>query len=346
MKLPEFQQVLRKQHLDLALLIHPDINITYFTQVSPSYAFLAITPVTATLYLTKLDSFPHLKNISVKNISKNWLNDFKSKKIRKIGINKKILTVSQAEKFKKLWPQAKFVDISATLEQLRATKTPEEIIKITKACQITSTALQKLVQRWPQLRVKTERDVAEFIDAEFRRQGAEPAFPTIVAMGKNAAIPHHVPDETSLSRGFLVIDFGAKYQHYCADMTRTLYLGRPSAAEREYYHLVQQAQQEAINAVQERKQFTELDKIARKNLGKYSSYFIHSLGHGIGLEVHETPTFSDVQQKIIQNQVFTIEPGIYFPGKLGIRIEDTLVWDGKIQILTLFSKELKTLKLP
>ncbi|MBI2582194.1 M24 family metallopeptidase, partial [Candidatus Woesearchaeota archaeon] len=174
---------------------------------------------------------------------------------------------------------------------------------------------------------------------------AELAFPTIVGSGKNSAVPHHVTSSAKLQQGFLQLDFGAAYKNYCSDMSRVLYIGKPSKTEKDHYNILHLAQTEPIKAVTLNKPFTELDKISRKHLGKFSSYFIHSLGHGVGVEIHESPSFSeDAKQTIKQNHVFTIEPGIYFPGKYGIRIEDTLLFDGRAKILTTSPKELITLK--
>ncbi len=338
MKLQEFQQYLNEKKIGLALFIHPDIIITYFTQLKPSYAYLVITPTTAAFYFTALDKKPALKGLAVRPLSKNWSKAYK--RVHKIGINNRSLTVAQLERLKKIWPKATFVDVSLPLEQLRRQKTKEEVEKIQKACQITSTAFAALLRELPRRRLKTELDVVCFLEEQFRQQQAEPSFPTIVAMGRNAAIPHHIPDNTRLTKGFLVVDFGAKFQNYCADMTRTVYVGKPSSSERKLYFLLQQAQEDAIRAVEEGTSFTVLDKVARKRLGRYSSSFIHSLGHGIGLEVHEAPTFSDKKMKVQEQAVFTIEPGIYLPGKLGIRIEDTVVFDGKVKVLTSSPKEL------
>ena len=341
MKLPQLQQHLKNEKIDLAFFTLPDATITYFTQLKPSFAYVLLTPKTATFYYTSLDKKPKLKGITTKPITKNWHKA--SGKMARIGINKRSLTVAQLERLKKLWPKAKFVDLAPALDQLRQQKTKEEVEKIRKACAITSTAFTVLLRELPQKRLKSERDVVEFLDAQFRARSAEPAFPTIVAMGRNAAIPHHIPDDTKLTRGFLVIDFGAKFQNYCADMTRTVYLGQPTKKEKEIYDLLLGAQQAAITAIKESVSFHQLDKVARKKLGGFSKNFTHSLGHGIGLDVHEAPTFSDKKAQVQENTVFTIEPGIYLPGKLGIRIEDTLVWDKEVKILTTTSKELITI---
>ena len=219
-------------------------------------------------------------------------------------------------------------------------KTPQELEYIKKACEISTRAFELTLAELNHKTLKTEQDVALFLEKKMREQGGEIGFPTIIAMGKNAATPHHVTSLAPLHKGFLLFDFGASYNHYCADMSRTVYLGSPSVSEREIYTLLQQSQQAPIKGVAEGKALLDLDKIARKILGKQATRFIHSLGHGIGLEVHEAPSFVK-EVKVQQNVPLTIEPGVYFPGKFGIRIEDTLYWDGKrVQVLTQFTKDL------
>ncbi len=337
MKLREFQAYLREQQIDCAFFAHPDPHITYFTHTRPTGGYLLITSRQAYFFASALDKVTPPADITIQKLQKSWHTRVHPKIL---GINKEALTVQQQERLRKIFPGARMRDIAPALHQLRSLKTPAEVQKISAACEITSQALHALVRELPRRKLQTEQEVAFFLDQNMREQGAEPAFPTIVAMGKNAAIPHHQPSTQKLRRGFLVLDFGACYRHYCADMTRVLFLGKPTSQEKEFYALLLNAQTEALIAVRAGLSFTELDMIARKRLGKYSPYFIHSLGHGIGIEVHEAPTFSDKKLKIAPGQVFTIEPGIYFPGKFGLRIEDTLCFDGKVKILTTFTKEL------
>jgi Xaa-Pro aminopeptidase len=338
MKLKQLQKYLGKNNFDLAFLVHPDSNITYFSQAKPSFALLQVFPDDAVLYISKLDATK--TKISVDTLPKKWEKHLEDKKVKKVGINKESLTISFLDKLKKIYPKAKFIDISKEIKKLRMKKTEEEIKKISKACQITSTAYNDLIESLPKL--KTEQDIAFFLDKRIRELGAEGnAFPTVIAMGKNAAIPHHETSRTKLKRGFLLLDFGACYKNYCADMSRVLFLGTANKEEKERYNLLLDVQQNAIKQIKEKKKFIDLDKEARKNLGKYSSYFIHSLGHGVGIDVHEAPTFKNA---IIEKQnVFTIEPGIYFPKKFGLRIEDTVLFDKKAKVLTKAGKEFITI---
>ncbi len=345
MKLKQFQSLLQKEEINLAFLIHPDPNITYFAQMKPSFAFLQITPTTASLSLSKLDKPPSIKGISVLPLQKNWDKKKADNKIKKIGVNKSSISLSYVEKLQKMYPRAKLVDISSSLNELRSQKTPEEITKITRACAITTQAFNALIREFSLNKFKTEQDVAFFLEKFIQERGAELAFPTIIASGKNSAVPHHVTSSAKLTKGFLQLDLGACYKNYCSDMSRSLYIGKPNDAEKAHYQILRQAQEKIMEEVAINKSFAELENISRKNLGKYSPYFIHSLGHGVGVEIHEAPAFSkEAKQTIKLNHIFTIEPGIYFPQKYGIRIEDTLLFNGKAKILTTAPKELIFLK--
>ena len=345
MKLKQLQSHLQKEGIDLVFLAHPDPNITYFTQMKPSFALLLIPPSSAELYLSKLDLPSKILGISVTYLQKDWEKKLTDPKIKKIGVCKSVLSLQYAEKLQKLYPRAQLVDISSTLNQLRSQKTAEEIQKISRACSITSQAFNVLINEFSSHKFKTECDIAFFLEKFIREREAELAFPTIVSSGKNSAVPHHITSSTKLRKGFLQLDFGACYHNYCSDMSRVLYLGKPNKTEKEHYELLRRAQVKPIEKVTKNKPFAMLDEISRKHLGKLSSNFIHSLGHGVGVEVHEAPSFSKEARQTIQlNHVFTIEPGIYFPEKYGIRIEDTLLFDGQAKILTTAPKELVNLK--
>ncbi len=345
MKLKEFQSHLKANNIDLAFLVHPDVNITYFTQLKLSFALFLVTSSSASLYLTKLDGLPSLKNISSAVLLKDWDKKLANPKIKKIGVNKSSLSLAYAEKLKKMYPQAELIDVFPVLNQLRAQKTPQEIKNITKACAITSQAFNGLVDRFSTQKFKTEKDVAFFLDKFICEHNADPAFPAIVAGGKNSATPHHITSSAKLSKGFLQLDFGACWQNYCSDMSRILYLGKPTVSEKEHFDLLLSVQAASIKEIALRRPFSALGAFSQKKLGKYSSNFIHSLGHGVGLEIHELPSFSpEAKNTVKPNHIFTIEPGIYFRGKYGLRIEDTLLFDGKAKILTTAPKELILLK--
>lgn len=338
MKLKQFQRYLQQQKIDLVWLQTPDPHILYFTQQSFDPALLFVTKRTAKLYVSALDKPKKCEGITLRELSKDWQKEVRLNRRCRVGINKESLTVASKERLRKMFPKATYIDVSEQLMGLREKKVASEVKKITKACQITDNALTAFIRAYHKKDFKTEQDVALFLEAEIRKQGGEIAFPTIVASGKNAAVPHHHTKTAPLRRGFLLLDFGASFQQYNADMTRMLFIGKPTEAEKKMYSLLLHAQENAIDMVHESKTYVDLDTIARKTLGKYSQNFTHALGHGIGVEVHEGPRGGT--PKISKGHVFTIEPGVYFPGKYGLRIEDTIFFDGAVTILTKSSKKL------
>ncbi|MBI2668631.1 aminopeptidase P family protein [Candidatus Woesearchaeota archaeon] len=346
MKLSQLQSFLREQNFNLAFFYDQDVHISYFTQTNPTFSFLMVKPKGASFYVGKLDPAPKISGVAVHVAEKRWEQQVSDQTVKKVGLNYEGISLTIAKKLKAAYPHATFIDISSTLRALRMQKTTSEMKKIQKACRITDNAFAELLAQLKKKKLRTEKDVALFLEQSIKRQGAELSFPTITAMGKNAAIPHHLTGNTKLTRGFLLVDFGARYQFYCADMTRVVFLGKPAKQEVEMYHLLLSAQQAAIAAVAEGKAYAELEKVARERLGDDSRQFIHSLGHGIGIEVHEHPTYlPEANYTVLKNHVFTIEPGIYITGKFGLRIEDTILFDGKVRVLTKAPKGLITISI-
>jgi Xaa-Pro aminopeptidase len=175
-----------------------------------------------------------------------------------------------------------------------------------------------------------ENAVAAELEYRARLWGAEAmSFPTIVASGERSAFPHGTASDAKLPRhGFVTLDFGVILNGYCSDMTRTVHLGRATAREREAYDAVLAAQENAVAAVTAGAKTGDVDEAARSVLreAKLADYFTHSTGHGVGLEIHESPRIAMAQQTLLtKGMVITIEPGIYIPGAFGLRIEDTVV---------------------
>jgi Xaa-Pro aminopeptidase len=180
--------------------------------------------------------------------------------------------------------------------------------------------------------------LAGLLDLEMRRQGAKVGFETIVAFGPNGSRPHHQPSERELApRDSILIDFGARYQGYCCDITRTFPLGQPKAAFRRAYEVVAQAQAAAIGSARAGATLVDVDGAARKVIRDSGlPVYGHGTGHGFGLEIHEVPFLKpDAKGELKAGQVITIEPGVYLPGQLGVRIEDDiLITATGCQILT------------
>jgi Xaa-Pro aminopeptidase len=187
----------------------------------------------------------------------------------------------------------------------------------------------------------------KYLDAETAKLGLKTSFKPIVASGRNSANPHH--DNTGkLSKGFCIIDFGIKYNGYCSDITRTIYFGKPTTKETEIYDTVLGANNKCINSVKCGMKCSDADKLCRKVLGKYSDKFIHGLGHGIGVEIHEGPTLNSKSKDVLKDgMVFTIEPGVYIKNIGGVRIEDdvVLLYNGEKKVLTKTTKKLLCFKI-
>jgi Xaa-Pro aminopeptidase len=209
------------------------------------------------------------------------------------------------------------------MSEERGVKTDQEIMYIKKACMITDTIFSRLLAKFD---FTTEREIADFLNIQIKKYSEGRAFPVIVASGKNAADPHHTPNDTAL-KGFVVIDFGVIYKGYRSDMTRTIFVGTPLQEERKLYQTVLRALEEARSVIAPNIRCSFADERAREILGTdLSRNFIHALGHGVGKRIHEYPKISARSKFSFRaNMVVTVEPGVYFKKWGGIRIEDTCV---------------------
>ena len=231
---------------------------------------------------------------------------------------------------------------TSLVEGLRLTKDKAEIVRIRHAVQLSSSVFNNLVRGIrPSV---SENDVAAELEYLARRAGAEKmSFDTIVASGPNSALPHARPTRRRIGSGFVVLDYGVILAGYCSDMKRTVWVGRATGEARQMYSAVLEAQLAAIAAVEPGVECQSVDAAARDVLRKHKldKYFTHSLGHGVGLEIHEAPRLAKAQtQKLEPGMVVTIEPGVYIPGKGGVRIEDmVLVTKTGCEVLTPTPKE-------
>jgi Xaa-Pro aminopeptidase len=228
------------------------------------------------------------------------------------------------------------------VDDLRAVKEPAELALIEKAVDIADTALGRIAPAMePGM---TEKYIAWEIEKAMRELGAEAiAFDIIVGAGPNGALPHHKADDTVIRPGdTVVIDMGATYEGYRSDLTRTFAVGEPDDSYQGVYDTVLGAQTAAEEAVRPGMKGQELDAVARDFIAEagYGEYFGHSLGHGVGLAVHERPRVAPASQDVLEGgMVFTIEPGIYLPGWGGVRIEDIVTLEnGRARVLTRSSK--------
>ncbi len=264
--------------------------------------------------------------------------------LEQIKICEEAISLAAYNRLKETLPQTAFVSDDGAIAQVRMVKDASELSEIRRASAIAESAYENLLNL---VRVGvTERELAFEFEWLCRKAGAEGlSFSTIVASGENSSMPHALVTDRALQNGdFITFDFGCIYQGYCSDMTRTVALGSCSDEMRKIYSIVLQAQLAGLEAVRAGAVCNAADAQARKIIedAGYGKYFGHSLGHGVGLQVHELPNLSPKSKFVLQaNMVVSVEPGIYLPGKFGVRIEDLVVVGlEKCEILTKNSKEL------
>lgn len=352
MKINELKAILEKNNIDFALFCNTDSaktspNMVYFSGYSGIGALIVPRKHKPFLIAPEME-LQRAKQYGIKAYSmekkrffESILSIIKKNGIRhkRIAIDGNNLTLSQYKHFKRQFKNKKTRDISLDCLKLRQTKTTKEIEIIKKSCNYASLILKKAISNFKDFR--TESKAAAFLEYETRKLGLGTAFNPVVASGSNASMPHYEPRNIKLKKGFCVIDFGVKHKGYCSDITRTIYLGSISKKEREIYNLLLDAQKKISKDIRINDNCSRIYENCVKSLKEYSKYFIHGLGHGVGAEIHEMPNLSmNSKDKIMENMVFTIEPGIYIPGKLGIRIEDTVLMKDKPVVLTRVAKDL------
>jgi Xaa-Pro aminopeptidase len=258
----------------------------------------------------------------------DWLGAIAERLEGRVGFEDDQMAVRTLEKLKeKLAGGVEPVAAGGTVERLRRVKDAVELAAIEAASKLADEVWEWSVERG--LAGRSERDVARAAEARIRELGGDPSFPAIVAAGPNGALPHAEPGARQIGRGELVVfDMGAKLDGYCSDGTRTYATGDPGAEARAVYEVVREAQRAALEAIEAGVEGEAVDAVARKAIeaAGHGEHFGHGLGHGVGLEVHEGPRLSPRSDDVLApNEVVTVEPGVYLPGKLGVRIEDLVV---------------------
>ena len=265
----------------------------------------------------------------------------------RLGFDDAELPVKQHARLSELVPdEVELVAAGGLVEELRAIKDPQEIDRIRAAAHLADRALEDVLERG--LAGRTERDVAIDLEFTMRRMGAEAAsFAPIIAAAAHGALPHAQPRDVEIPSGTLVVvDWGAQLDGYASDCTRTFATGELDPRDREVYELVKRAQEEALAAVRPGPTGREVDAIAREIIDSagHAEHFGHGLGHGVGLEVHEGPRLSKQgETALAAGMVVTVEPGVYVPGAVGVRIEDLVaVTEGGHEVLNGLTKDLQT----
>ncbi len=321
------------------LIVSPE-NVRYLTGFAhprDAWAWVdehGVTLLTGPLYENELKGSPLPYRILK---TRDWAEALKSMANGRIGFEADALSFAQYRRLQAAWP-AELVPLEDPLSPLRIKKSPEEVELIATAARIADQALAEVM---PMLRPGTsEREIALALECSMKRLGAEgAAFDVIVASGERGAYPHAEASERRLAEGELVtIDWGATYRGYHSDATRTYALGSPPEPSAQILRAVSDAEAAALDAVRPGIKGSELDALARQVLARYGleDHFIHALGHGVGLAVHEGPRLARGDATLLEpGMVITIEPGVYVPGVGGARVEDlVLVTEEGHRVLT------------
>ena len=328
-RIESIKKYLEENEVDAALITSTP-NLFYFTNAAPLVGgYLVVTLEEETLLVPELE-YEQAKEeakVSVEKFKKmdelyEYLKRFKSLAVEGT------MNVSFSNALKEKASIKEFKLLDDVIKDLRMIKSEEEIKLIKDACRLADIGVMTAIEEISEGR--REKEVAAKVEYVMKMEGAEkPAFDTIIASGHRSALPHWVASDKRIERGDLVvIDLGALYRHYNSDITRTIVVGSPNEKQKEIYEIVLEAQKKSVKEARPGMTAKELDSIARKVIEEYGygDKFIHSLGHGIGLQVHEWPRVSQYDETVLkEGMVVTIEPGIYIPKFGGVRIEDTVV---------------------
>ena len=354
-----------KSHDIDGIFITSPYNISYLTNLFPSSIeereyYLLVTKSQAYLMAPKMfmmavkektKNFIYLEITAKKGLYENVLEICKKERVNSLGFEEENLLFKEYGHLEEVLENTELIDLQDFIEEERQVKDESEIEKIKKACKLTDDAFSNVLAKIN--KGISEKELAFEIENYIRQNGGQIAFQTIVAFGKNSAVPHHISTNQKLeANSFVLLDFGAKFEWYCSDMSRTIYFGTPNDREVEMYNTVLEAQQMALEKLKEWKnekfETSHLHTISQRHIeSKGFPSFPHSLGHGVGLQVHESPSISKYSEGnlLSENMIITIEPAIYEPKIGGVRIEDDVLMTKKgYEILTKSPKELTIIR--
>jgi Xaa-Pro aminopeptidase len=334
-RITRLQKLIRKQGLS-SLLVTSPVNWFYLTGFTGESGILTVESdglklITDGRFTVQArQESPGLRVVLQKDGLYQTCGQLLSRQSRRpVGFDSDQMTVAQLGALRKAaGSAARFHETHGLVEALRAVKDDQELAQMRKAAILASKVVEAAIRLLkPGIR---EFEIAAEIEYQTRKRGASgPAFETIVAFGERSALPHARPTAKRLKRGQLVVlDLGAILEKYCSDITRTVFVGKAPAKVKAWYRAVVEAQAAAIDKVAAGRSCGEVDAAARGVLAAHrlDQHFVHSTGHGLGLEVHEGPRVAKGQKTLLASgNVVTIEPGVYVPGLGGIRIEDDVV---------------------
>ena len=336
-----------------AIIISSEENRRYFTGFPSTHGYLVVTKEEAVFFTDSRyieAAQKTVKNCKAKlltKVSEEIKEYIKDRKIIKIYSEREHITVSVSDYLKTAFVPCKVTPskkLEAEITRIRRIKTEEQKEKILIAQKIAEDAFQHILTF-----IKpgvTEKQIALELDFYMLSHGAEAlSFETIAVAGKKSSMPHGVPDENVVKDGdFITMDFGAVYDGYHSDMTRTVAVGNITDEQKKIYEIVLKAQKSALAVLKKGSPCSEADLAARSIIDEagYGKYFGHSTGHGVGVEIHEAPTLAPKSKDILEvGDVVTVEPGIYIPDKFGVRIEDmAFITENGYENLTTTPKEL------
>ena len=331
-KIDKLRSSMKDKGLD-AVIIYDELNQRYFSEFAFTDGMLLITRDRAELitdfryYEMAINGADKDFNVSMPEKRDAYISEiFASSSVKTVGFEGAFVSYELYRRLCDKFPSVTFENIGDMIELIRQIKTPEEILTMQRAQDITDLAFSHIIKNINTN--MTEIEVAAELEYVMRKNGAERfAFDTIAVSGDASALPHGSPRNVKLKSGFLTMDYGAVVDGYCSDMTRTIVIGKADAEMKKLYNTVLKAQLSAQEYLREGADCGEADKIARDIIDSVSEYkgtFGHSLGHSVGLFVHESPRLSRVGagHKMRVGEIYTTEPGIYLFGKYGCRIED------------------------
>lgn len=309
------------------LLVTTPANVRYLTGLDASEALLLVTPRAATLFVDAryAEAAATLRTPTLRVADRKAF-EAAMKKIPRCGFEANDVSAERAARWKSTFKNTKFIHVSGLTEGLRRKKDPDEFAAMKHALSITDDVLASV----PAMLVRgvTERELAARIQIAMLERGADgTAFDSIVAFGPNSSLPHHRPGRRRLrSRDIVQIDIGAKVDGYCADRSEVFFVGAPTREQRAAYDAVAEAKARAKRALKAGARCADLDAVARRAIEERGfPPYEHALGHGLGLDIHEGPVLSArSKDALAAGYAVTLEPGIYLPGKFGIRLEETL----------------------
>lgn len=331
-----------------AVLVSSEKNRFYFTEFASTFGYLALFPDNKSVFITDPRYYEMAQALACENVEVRQIANglsaygmitelFKERSVKTVGYEDTEMVVADYAQLLEAFADFELVGVGKYINFVRSFKSEQEIEYIKKAQAITDAAFSSILGY-----IKTgvtERDIAVELEYQMAKRGSDGlAFETIIASGVNSSKPHAHPTSKVIESGDAVtMDFGARYNGYCSDMTRTVFVGEPNEEMRKIYNVVTLAQNMGINNAYAGMTGKELDAFCREIIkaNGYGEYFTHSTGHSLGIDIHETPYASmRSDDKLDVGQIITCEPGIYIPGLGGVRIEDMLLFeeDGVIDL--------------